>query len=238
MNSPSLYNKILQNLKEGREYRIAFIGDSLTSAESIFPNWRAIFEYIFKLSFEEYIEDWRIFEWNLKFFNYSLDACTTKEFFKSLNTSLSEVNPDLYLIMGTCNNFLLGFKISVYVKNMEEIFNIIEKKQKDCVYVPDIYSKDEKKNYESLNLTKQAFSLKKPESVQIINGHEIFKNHDIDKIYTLIEEGVLDCRHPNAFGHVCIAKMFLEGAFGIKVNENLFFEEMSKGDVKWPKWEN
>jgi len=236
MKSP-LYNKILQNLKEGKEYRIAFVGDSITSAESVFPNWRSVFEYILKFSFEEYIDDWRIFEWNLKFFNYSLDGGTTKEFLKSLKTSLGEVNPDLYLIMGTSNNFNEGFEIDVYVRNMEEIFKIIENKKKDCIYVPSIYSKDERKNNEYLTLTKEAFSLEKPESVQIINGYEIFKNYDdMDRVYTLEDKGVLDLEHPNSFGHLCIAKMFLEEAFAIKVNENLFFEEMSKGDVKWPSW--
>lgn len=235
MKSP-LYNKILQNLKEGREYKIAFIGDSITSAESIFPNWRAVFEYILKFSFEEYIDDWRMFEYSLKFYNYSLDGGTTKEFLKSLKASLDEVNPDLYLVMGTSNDLEQGFEIDFFVKNLQEIFQIIEKKGKDCIYSPSIYGKNEERNNDYVLLKKGVFSVKKPEKVQIIDGYEIFKNYDIDKIYTLKDKGILDLEHPNAFGHVCIAKMFLEEAFRVQVNENLFFEEMIKGDVKWPKW--
>jgi hypothetical protein len=236
MKFSPLYNEILRNLKEGKEYKIAFIGDSITSAESIFPNWRSVFEYILKFSFEEHIDDWRVFEWNLKFFNYSLDSGETKEFLESLKTSLGEINPNLYLIMGTSNDLEQGLEIDVYVKNMRKIFNIVEKEGKDCIYVPSIYGKDEKRNNEYLLLRKEALSFRKYENVQVIDGYEIFKNYDIERMYTLKDEGVLDLEHPNVFGHVCIAKMFLEEAFGIEVNAELFFEEMRKDYIKWPSW--
>ncbi len=236
MNSSLLYNKILQKLKEGKEYKIVFLGDSITSAESVFPNWRAVFEYILKFSFEEYIEDWRIFEWNLKFFNYSLDGSTTNEFLKSLNSSLKEVNPDLYLIMGTSNDLEQGLSIDTYLKNLEEIFNIIEKNKKDCVHIPSVCSSDEKKNQQYSDLTREVLSLEVPENIQVVNGYEIFKDYDLKKVHTLMDKDVLDLEHPNSFGHVHIAKIFLEEAFGIKVNAEKFFKEMKQGDIKWPSW--
>ncbi len=236
MNPSSLYNKILQSLKEGKEYKIAFIGDSITSAESIFPNWRSVFEYILKFSFEEYIDDWRSFEWNLRFFNYSLDGSTTNEFLKSLNSSLKEVNPDLYLITGTSNDLEQDLGLDLYLRNLEEIFNIIVKNKKDCVHIPSFYSSDEKRNKQYLDLTEGDLSIEVPKNIQVINGYEIFKNYDLEKIHTLVDEGVLDLCHPNSLGHVYIAKIFLEEAFGIKVDAEKFFKEMSKGDITWPDW--
>ncbi len=236
MNPSPLYKKILERLNEGKEYKIVFIGDSLTSAESVFPNWRAIFEYILKFSFEEYIDDWRFFEWNLKFSNYSLDGSKTNEFLKSLNSSLKEVNPDLYLIMGTSNDLEQGLGIDIYLKNLKEIFSIIEKNKKDCVHIPSVCSSNEEKNQQYLSLTKGVFSLEIPKNVQVINGYEIFKNYDLKKIHTLKDKGVLDLGHPNSLGHVYIAKIFLEEAFGIKVNAEKFFKEMRQDDVKWPSW--
>ncbi|KKS30698.1 MAG: hypothetical protein UU92_C0021G0013 [candidate division WWE3 bacterium GW2011_GWA1_42_12] len=43
--------KVTKSLKENGSYRILFLGDSITSAEWVHPNWREIVEYVLKEEF-------------------------------------------------------------------------------------------------------------------------------------------------------------------------------------------
>jgi len=235
MNKTPLYNKIQNILLAKQRYKIAFIGDSLTSTEWIHPNWREVFEYILKFSFDEFSEDdWWIPEWNLCFFNYALDGASTKNFLEQVKLSEKEVDPDLYIIMGTSNDIELGIDKEKHVKNLEKMFYILNKK--DVIYSPDICSKNEETNRNYEKYIEEVLKLDFPENIYIFNSYEISKNYPRDRFYTLEEDGVRDLVHPNVLGNIYIAKMFLEECFSIEVNPDKYLEDIQSNRVKFPKW--
>ena len=137
MNKTPLYQKIRDIIKSGKEYKIVFIGDSLTSAEWVHPNWRDAFEYILKFSFEEFDgDDWWIPEWNLKFYNYSLDGASSRDFLHQVSIAEEEVNPDLFIIMGTSNDTELGISVQEHTDNLKKIFDLTQT-QEDLAEVKD-----------------------------------------------------------------------------------------------------
>ena len=235
MTKTPLYNKILNVLQAQNRYKIVFIGDSLTSTEWIHPNWREVFEYILKYSFDEFSEeDWWIPEWNLSFFNYALDGGSTRNFLEQVKLAEKEVNPDLYIIMGTSNDIEFGIDKDEHVRNLEEIFKILN--NKDVVYSPDVYSKDDKANIQYDEYIKEVFKIEFPKNIYKFNGYEISKNYPLNSFYTLQENGVTDPVHPNVLGNIYIAKMFLEECFGIEVNPEKYLEDIQSNTVKFPKW--
>jgi len=244
MNKTPLYNQILKTLLDGKRYKVVFIGDSLTSTEWIHPNWREVFEYILKFSFDEFPdEDWWIPEWNLSFFNYALDGASTKNFLEQVKLSEKEVDPDLYIIMGSSNDIEMGFSVEEQVTNLKEIFNITNSKQ--VIYTPNICSKNESKNKQYDKYVKASLDIDTGSNVYKFNGYEIFKEYPMDTFYTLeLESGVdgyvsggsKDPVHPNVLGNIYIAKMFLEECFGIEVNPNKYLEDTRSDTVKYPRW--
>jgi len=241
MDKKPLYEKILNILKSGNEFKIVFVGDSLTSAEWVHPNWRSVFEYILKFSFEEFKdEDWWIPEWNLKFFNYSLDGASTREFIKQVSISKQEVNPDLYIIMGTSNDIELNISVEEHVENIKEIFKIVE--GKDVVYSPNIYSNENNLNNRYEEYVTKVINLEVPFNINLINGHKIFRNYPTKKIYTLdLEQQCINSKHiqkdlvhPNSLGNVYIAKMFLEELYGIEVDPERYLVSLRSDKIKYP----
>jgi len=242
MDKKPLYKEILNALKSGNKYKIVFIGDSITSAEWVHPNWRDTVEYILKFSFDEFKDDdWWIPEWNLKFFNYSLDGASTKEFEGQVLTSEKEVNPELYIIMGTFNDIELGISLKEHIQNYSKIFKSL--KNKSIIFSPDIYTKDERLNK---TYSKYIENLLRtiPEGIEVINGFEIFKKYPIQNFYTLDLNEKYDGNfneskdpiHPNVLGNIYIAKMILEEGFGIDVIPEKFLEDLRSDTVKYPKW--
>ena len=237
MNNSPLYQKILKELQAGEQYKIAFIGDSLTSAEWVHPNWRDAFEYILKFSFEEFKnEDWWIPEWNLKFFNYSLDGASSKDFLLNVETALSEVNPDLFIIMGTSNDIELNITPEESRENLVKIFEMLE--TKDVVYTPDIYSGDAMLNKAYEPYIEEIMQISTNDNILRFNGNEVFSKYPVDKFYTLDSDGnsIKDLVHPNSLGNVYITKMFLENIFDIQVNPERYLEDIRSDIVKYPRW--
>ena len=239
MNNSPLYQKILKKLQAGEQYKIAFIGDSLTSAEWVHPNWRDAFEYILKFSFEEFKnEDWWIPEWNLKFFNYSLDGASSKDFLLSTEVALKEVNPDLFIIMGTSNDIGLNIPVEKSKENMGEIFEILQ--SKDVIYSPDIYSGDEVLNNAYKPYVEEILQLPRSSNIFMVNGFELFSKYPSEDFYTLdldnSETSAKDLVHPNSLGNVYIAKMFLENVFGIEISPEKYVDDILSNTVKFPRW--
>ncbi len=235
MQKTEIYRKLLKRLKDGEIYKIAFIGDSLTSCEWVHPNWREIFEYILKFSFEEFKgDDWWIPEWNIKFFNYSLDGGTTKNFLSSVTDCENQVNPDMYIVMGTSNDFYFKISPEESRKNIEKIFEILKNKQ--VIYSPDFKCNDPKYDKTDMPYIQEVLNISFPENVQFVNGYEISKKFNTKKIYTLVEKGKIDMVHPNVLGNGYIAEMFLKEIFGIQIDVEKYLEDVRSDRVKFPKW--
>ena len=61
--------KIEKKLRQGDWYRIAFLGDSITSAEWVHPNWREITEYVLKDKMETILGEWETPSWKIRCYN-------------------------------------------------------------------------------------------------------------------------------------------------------------------------
>lgn len=252
MKKTSHYNNLLKALKSGKEYSFAFIGDSLTSAEWVHPNWRDVFEYMLKFSFSEFEgKDWWIPEWNLKFYNYALDGASTRDFLSQTDKMLSGIKVDCAIVMGTCNDLELGITVEEYTSNFKQTFNKINDFCDIFVYSPGIYSADVTKNENYLPYMKSAMGIPLAHKQININGYEIFFQYDWKRLYTLEKDlselnvdekrrfkkdgfRAIDKVHPNALGNVYIAKMFLEGIYGIEVNPERYLEDVRSDRVKYP----
>ncbi|MDY0097396.1 MAG: SGNH/GDSL hydrolase family protein [Candidatus Dojkabacteria bacterium] len=243
MGRKPLYKKILNTLKSGKEYKIVFIGDSLTSAEWVHPNWRDVFEYILKFSFEEFKEDdWWVPEWNLKFYNYALDGASSRDFLQQVSIAQKEIEPNLYIIMGTSNDIELGITVEEQIGNINSIFELLS--NKDVIYTPDLYSNDQVSNERYEQYIEAILSLDIPSNINVFNGYEIYKDYPIEQFYTLdldlnidnTSEVKKDTIHPNSLGNIYIAKMFLEEIFGIKVKPELYLKDIRSDIVKYPRW--
>jgi hypothetical protein len=237
MNKTDLYNEILNSLKSDKIYKIAFIGDSLTSCEWIHPNWREVFEYILKFSFDEFEgDDWWIPEWNLRFYNYALDGASTKNFLEMTSTAMKEVDPDLFIIMGTANDIELGISVDQHKKNLTKLFSQVNKK---LIYSPSVYSQDKKKNEKYIAYVEVAMNIPVTDNIYRFNGYEKFRDCSSPDLYTLnLKENTneKDPTHPNSLGNIYIAKMFLEELLDIKVDPEKYLKDLRSDTVKFPKW--
>lgn len=241
-----LRKELLEILKSGKEYTIAFIGDSLTSGEWVHPNWRSIFEYILKYSFEKEFtgEDWYIPEWNIRFFNYSLDGASTNEFVKNTKRAIDEVKPDLFIIMGTANDSILDVTVDTHIKNLKGLFSLISQSGAQYIYSPDGYSNSEKSNNEYLPYLERVRLELVPDIKYYVDMFEEFKKFPLEKIFTMKyseferadKDSDIDPVHPNSLGCAYIAKVFLEKFFDTSVNPELFIQTSRDESIKYPKW--
>lgn len=245
MQKTKEYLYILDLLKNKKEFKFVIIGDSITSGEWVLPNWRNIFEYILKFGFEELPgKDKWIAEWNLKFFNYSLDGATTKNFRRQVDLALKEVKPDCVILMGTSNDIEKGISVKEHVSNLEKIFKKLARKTKFFVYSPDIYSKDEKLNSDYQPYIVEALKTKGYLNKIVVNGYEESKKFPLEKIFTLKLEPFerkengpeIDYVHPNQLGNAYLAKMFLEKIFGLEMNPEKYIKDLRSDTVKLPTW--
>lgn len=248
-----LLNKIYERLDNQQIYKIAFVGDSISSAEWVFPNWRSIFEYILKFELEKSFkrfggDNWWLPEWNLKFYNYALDGASSKNMLESVTTAISEVKPNMFVVMGTANDSSLGISVSGQMANLKSIFDICKTQAIDCVYSTDPYSMSEQNNLAYKPYVEEVLKLASAYvddgSFVLLNAYEYFTKLDRSKLYTLefsseeqLQYGLkVDPVHPNRLGNAYIAKLFLEGAFGFDVNPEIFMDDVIKGSVKYPRW--
>lgn len=245
MEKTKLYKTILKRLKSKRLYRIAFIGDSISSGEWVFPNYRATFEYILKNSFTEFSgDDWWIPSWNIKFYNYAEDGGTTRDFLSAVKLAYKEVKPDLYIVMGTSNDVELGISKEEHFKNLIALQMYILNRTGLLLFSPDIYSHDDKLNKTYLEYFEPVLKALRKDRTIVVNGYSISSTYPLNKILTLeldpIERKpdlpINDPIHPNALGNIYIAKMLLEHAFGIEVNPEKFLTNIRSDRIKSCGW--
>src|SRR3989344_1365212 len=95
---------LLKNTIQNGIYKIVFIGDSLTSAEWVHPNWREIVEYVLKEELSNQFSDWKIPSWNIRCINSALDGSTTLDYLTRLDDHVFFYKPQLVSIMLGAND--------------------------------------------------------------------------------------------------------------------------------------
>lgn len=226
-------NKIREKLESFGKYRIAFVGDSLTSCEWVHPNWREIVEYVLKNELQNEFEDWKVPSWGIRCFNFGFDGATTRDILEKTDEIL-EVKPDLIICMLGGNDPILGILIEEHGKNMKEISERFSgiimtntKPDNDRAakrYEPYVRQAVKQKLSGFINM----FDLFKPEA-------RFFTFKSEENPEEGLKMGDRDYCHPNQLGNAYIAKIVLKEVFDTDFDPEEFMKTTLSGE-KYPKY--
>lgn len=234
--------KIVESIKEkickDKSYTILFIGDSITSANFIHPNWREMFEDVVKEEMGCNVGDWGPSYWNLKFINSSLDGGSSNDFLKRFNQEISLFKSDLVIIMLGINDFCYKIKIKDSIKNLERIIKILQGKK-----VKIVFSTPPASNKKSFNHGLEKYVKGYNKSVADLADISVdlfseFKKIKTERFFTIIsegnsvlnlKEGDIDYVHLNQLGQGFIAKILLREIFEFNFNFEKYINDLKAG---------
>lgn len=237
-----LLNTIVEKLNKNKTYKIAFLGDSITSTEWVHPNWREIVEYVVKDHLDGILDDWKLPSWGLRFFNFGFDGATTKDLMEKLNNEVVAVKPDLVILMATSNDIFFDISVEQHKANILQMLNQLKDLEIDVVYATDICSGNpdyDKKYLPYLSAALEIFK-EPPELCLNINMFQELGKFDYQKFFTFISDGnenagikpgEIDFIHPNVLGNAYIAKILLNKVFEIEFDPELYLKDVSSGKM-------
>lgn len=230
--------KIKNKLELENNFKIAFVGDSLTSCEWIHPNWREIVEYVLKNELENKFEDWKIPSWGIRCFNFGFDGSTTRDILEKADEIL-DVKPDLIISLMGGNDPVLGIKLEESRNNIE---NLMKKfKEIEVFWMTSLYEMREDRNMEYESYNEATLTIETEKNQRIYNTFSEYKKYDLNKIYNLKTSEYkkigreTDPGHPNQLGNAYIAKMVLKEIFEIDFDPEKFIKTTLSGE-KYPKY--
>jgi lysophospholipase L1-like esterase len=235
---------IKDHLLSDQRFKIVFLGDSITSAEWIHPNWREIVEYVLKEELMKIIEDWKIPSWGIRCFNSGLDGATTKDLLGHVENYVFAYQPEMVICIIGENDMHFKINPSQHKKNVERLIKRISSKTSHFVFCTSIPTLNNNLNQKYSEYVKQIEPLFPHPKVQFINLFKIYQKFELKKIFTFestgnevvgIKPGEVDYLHPNHLGNAYIAKVLLKEIFGIKFNPYLYIKG-SFENVMYPKY--
>ena len=215
-----------------------FLGDSITSAEWVHPNWREIIEYVVKEELTKALSDWKLPSWGVRCINSGFDGSTTRDWLYLLEQAVFAYNPDMVLVLGTPNDKDLKISVDEYKNNMRKVLQALSAKVTDVVYCTDLTANKPSYNESSqayLEAVKTIFPIKNVLYVDLFNK---FQSLDLNKLYTFVstgnedidlKPGEFDFIHPNQLGNAYIAKFILETAFGVSFDPEKYMNSNNSG---------
>lgn len=237
-------NEIIQNRQI---FRIVCIGDSITSAEWVHPNWREIVEYVLKTELtSKYFSDdpmgWKIPSWNVRFINAGLDGATSADHRQKLAEHVLVHQPSLAIIMLGCNDVLFLKPEDTY-ENLKQIITRLKKYGITVALANDPYITDT--TYREKYMPYLAkIELLAAESDCFIDLWTLSQQYPLDRMFTFISEGNkevgmkagdTDYLHPNTLGNAFIAKAILKTLFTIEFDPERYMKDVASG-VMYPEY--
>jgi len=234
-------DKIIEALKANGKYWIGFVGDSITSAEWVHPNWREIVEYVLKEEVCDQFSDYRTSSWGIRCFNFGYDGSTTKDILNKVG-DINMVSPNILIGITGGNDPIFDIKPDDTKNNLENFFDNIDKNT-EIVWCN---STPAKKGY--LGNTKYEpyarilYGLKERNNLKTIDMFNIYKDFPTESFFTFISEenpdegiraGEIDPWHPNTLGNAYIAKIILEKVWGIKFDPEKYIKTINN---KFPEY--
>lgn len=240
----NLIQTIRSTLDSRNSFRIAFIGDSITSAEWIHPNWREIIEYVLKEELTNLMNDWITPSWGIRCFNYGFDGSSTGHICDFVKRGVIPADLDLVIYQLGDNDKYTKTSAKTYAANMTNTLNLLRSHTILCsnpVANDVAFNADYEKTYYPCFLQKS--SIPKITSVDLFKE---FQKYDLSKFYTLrnisgnsvagILPNTVDTIHPNQLGNAYIAKVILETAFQIPFSPEKYLEDL-KNDIMYPTYQ-
>lgn len=238
------HDEINEHLRGDGKYWIAFTGDSITSCDSVHPNWREILIYVLQSEMTEYLKgEWKTPEWGIKGFNFAYDGATTKDIIEHVDDILM-VKPDLVIGLMGANDYLFEINPEKHVENIQKIANKINQLKSKVVWstsTPAGKGSKRNKEYEPYG---QAFLKADLKNISKVDIYSLFQQTPTEKFFTFIseeipiegiKEGDSDLEHPNQLGNAYIAKYMLKEIFGIEFNPDKYIATTLSGE-KYPDY--
>lgn len=216
--------EIKNKLETTGKYWIAFVGDSLTNAKGVHPNWREIVEDVLneKLNIQ-----------GLRCFNFGYEGATSRSTLKRID-EITTLQPDLVVLMIGINDPYFGVGLEEHRKNILEIKNSLSE---DFVFVTDNKPMDTKmvEKYSPYVEADRKLNFE-----NFINLFNISSKFPQDRIFTYKFEdipemgaiaGEVDYVHPNILGNAYIAKTILKEMFGLEFDPEKYWQDMLIDEV-------
>ncbi len=232
--------QLINTLKNKGAYKIVFLGDSITSAEWVHPNWRDAVEYVLKIELSEKLNDWNLPSWGIRCINSGFDGATTRDWLSKIKTDVLDYKPDMVIVMGTINDMNLKIPSDETKNNIEQLLNALTSNVTSVIYSTDLVTNNNDYNQKYQEYLSKVTSLFPRNNILFINMYEEFKKLDLNKFFTFesigndvvgIKQGDLDFIHPNQLGNAYIAKIILDKVFNIKFDPEKYIQENNEGKM-------
>lgn len=232
---------IASRIKSEKSYRIAFLGDSITSTEWVHPNFREIIEYVLKEELTRQLNgDWKTSEWYLRGINCGFDGATSDDIIKLLDNEVLDYKPDLVISVWGTNDMEMGFGNQKHRANVGQILaklsstvpatvfcsspggGNIEWSNRYREYVDVIRDLFTYQNIQFLDLQKEF------QAVPHLERFYTFKRPDLSEPWVV--DGI-DQSHPNSLGNAYIAQILLKEIWGIEFNPVSYIAGIESGEM-------
>jgi lysophospholipase L1-like esterase len=246
-----MINKYLSHIKNKLDkdewYRVVFLGDSITSTEWVYPNWRGIIEFVLKEKLEEFMGVWEAPWWKLRCYNAGYNGATTKEMIKFIDEDIVLHQPNLIIFMDTDNDKYRGINTEEHSKNLDLIFGKLTKISDNVIFATTIagLNQEVNDNYQEYIKASDEVINKHKENISKVDLFIEYAKLDLEKLFTFksisgnedagIEPGGVDYAHPNQLGNAYIAKILLKNIFDIEFDAELYIKDTLAGE-KYPKY--
>lgn len=239
------FSEIADVLKSRGRYWVSFTGDSIASCEWVHPNWRDIVIYVLQEEMTKYLKgDWKTSEWGIKGFNFAYDGATTKDILSKIDDILL-VKPDLIIGLMGGNDPALGVGVAESVKNIDAITHKAIGTGVKVIWCNSTPAgKESKKNTQYLPYAKAFTEMPEKEGFIKIDMFNLYAKFPTERFFTFVSEenlvegikaGEIDLQHPNQLGNAYIAKVILEGIFGISFDPEKYIKDTLTGQ-KFPRY--
>lgn len=228
-------------LKSKNRYWVTFVGDSITSAEWVHPNWREIVEYVLKTELTNQGVDWKLASWGVRCFNWGLDGSTSKDVVENFD-KITEPKPDLMILLTGANDPPLQITVDEHRENLEKIIKSAREKKIELVVATDNNPANKDASTKYLPYIEADRKLLGNDLIDLYGESA---NFPTERTYTFLSEadipeenikkGDRDFWHPNQLGNAYIAMVILDRVFGINFDPEKYIDSNSKG-AKCPEY--
>jgi len=228
-----------KDLLQGKQIRIVFIGDSITSTEWVHPNWREIIEYVLKEELTRVIKDWKLSSWGVRCFNCGFDGSTTGDIIKMLGNRILSLKPGIIIWMVNTNDRHFKVSIQKFNGNIQKILKKFSKCE-SIIFCNTIPANDPKKKYPKDDYANATKNIRFGKNVMFVDTYNEMLKFNLNRFFTFkstgnpvlgIKPGDLDFVHPNQLGNAYITKIILEKAFKVKFNPERYISDTLKGEM-------
>ena len=246
MPDTELNLQIIKNdlLNDGK-FNIVFLGDSLTSAEWVHPNWREVIEYVLKEELIKIFDDWKIPSWGIRCYNSGFDGASTKDLTDRLENHVFSYRPDLVICIIGDNDMVYGITPEESREYTKQLIQNITSQIPKLVYCSTIASGNKNYNQRYEKYLEQIISLFPQPKVQFLNLYKIFQQYSLNKFFTFvssgnpevgIKPGEIDFLHPNQLGNAYLAEILLKEIFQIDFNPEKYLQDTLSGKMYPEYW--